>query len=206
MLNRIIGVLTLRAPVYKEIAHDPAATNQAAIIAIISALIGGVGSYFAAQATMAMVSQIAGADGAVAAAGAAPSLIGSVVSGVIASLIGWVIGSWLLAFVAKTFFKGETNMSEMLRVNGYTRAFGFVQILAFIPCLGGLIGLIAAVLGIVGNVIGIREAAGFDTTKAVLTAIIAGVITFLIAAVIGGVVGGALGAGGSMMPAIPGAQ
>lgn len=201
MINRLIGVLTLKAPVYKEIAHDAAANGQAAIVAIIAAIIAGVGGYGAAVATTGMITSIAGADGAQVMAAAQPSLIGSLVQGVIVTLVGWVLGSWLLAFVAKTFFKGETNFGEMLRVTGYTRAFGFVQILGFIPCLGGVIGLVAAVLGIVGNIIGIREAAGFDTTKAILSAIIAGVIAFVIAGVIGGALGVALGAGGALTPA-----
>lgn len=202
MINRLIGVLTLKAPVYKEIAHDQTANGQAAIVAIIAAIIAGVGGYFAATAAVGMLSGIAGAEGAQAMAAAQPSFVGSVLQGIISTLLGWVLGSWLLAFVAKTFFKGETNFGEMLRVTGYTRAFGFVQILGFIPCLGSVIALVAAVLGIVGNVIGIREAAGFDTTKAILSAIIAGVIAFGIAALIGGVVGGALGMGSAMVPAV----
>jgi hypothetical protein len=43
-----------------------------------------------------------------------------------------------------------------------------------------------AILSIIGNVIGIREAAEFDTTKAILTAIIAGVIVFIVVAVLTG--------------------
>jgi hypothetical protein len=45
-------------------------------------------------------------------------------------------------------------------------------------------------LQIIGNIIGVREAAEFDTTKAILTSIIAGVIVFIVVAVITGVLVG----------------
>ena len=82
--------------------------------------------------------------------------------------------------VAKTFFQGKTNTGEMLRVTGFTYVF---QILGVIPVVGGLVG---AILSIIGNIIGVREAAEFDTTKAILTSIIAGVIAFIIVAIIVG--------------------
>jgi hypothetical protein len=188
MIQRLIGILTLQAPVYKEVAEDQNATSQAAIITAIAAILSGIGGYAALQ-------QVSASLG-----GPAPSLIGSLIQNIIVTFIGWFLGSWLLAWVSKTFFKGDTNTGEMLRVTGFTRGFGFLGILGVIPILGGLIGLVSAILGIIGNIIGIREAAGFDTTKAIISAIIAGVIAFLVAAVLGGVVGGLLGVGGGLTP------
>jgi hypothetical protein len=100
------------------------------------------------------------------------------------------VAAFALDFVARQFFQGRSTFQQMLRVTGYTSVFGIVgSILALIPCVGALAALIAVVLQVIGNIIGIREAAGLDNTKAILTAIIAGVLVFIVAAVVGAVLG-----------------
>ena len=109
------------------------------------------------------------------------------------------MGAWALAFVAKSFFKGQTETANMLRVTGFTSVFAIVTyVLGLIPCVGAIGALIGSVLQILGNIIGIREAAGFDTTKAILTAIIAGVVVFFIVSILAAI-GAAIGIGGTMM-------
>jgi hypothetical protein len=160
LMDRLMGIVTFKAPVYKEVAEDRTATGTAAIIVVVVAVLVGIIS------------------GLISRGGNA--IIGSLIGAVITQLIGWVIGAWLLAFIAKTFFQGSTDTGEMLRVTGHTSIF---NILGIIPILG----IVGTILQIIGNVLGIREAAGFDTTKAILTAIIAGVIVFIIAAIITGI-------------------
>jgi hypothetical protein len=168
-MQRIMGVITLKAPVYKNIADDPAATPQARnvviIVAILAAIFSGVGPVIFGS-----------------------GLVAGIVSAVLALaavLISWFIGAWALAFVAKTFFKGQTETQNMLRVTGFTSVFQIVTyVLGLIPCVGALAALVGSILQIIGNIIGIREAGGLDTTKAILTAIIAGVVVFIISAII----------------------
>ena len=159
LVSRLSGIVTFKAPVYKEVAEDKTATQSAAIIvvavAVIAGIVGGLlggGRSFVVRALITLVSQ----------------------------LVGWGLGSWLLAFVAKQFFKGDTDTGEMLRVTGFTSIFNLI---AIIPVLG----IIGSILQIVANVIGIREAAGFSTQNAILTAIIAGVIVFIVTLIIGGI-------------------
>ena len=155
MIDKLMGVITFKAPTYRQIADDQAGTMMAAIIVVVvSIIVGAVGALLSSRSYLLAVVQL------------------------IVALIGWGLGGWLLAFVAKTFFQGKTNTGEMLRVTGFTYIFG---ILGVIPIIGGLIG---AILQIIGNVIGVREAAEFDTTKAILTSVIAGVIIFVVEAVI----------------------
>ena len=162
LMNRLMGIITFKSPVYKEVAEDRTATSTAAIIVIAVAVLVGI---------------IAGAIG-----GTGRTLISNLVYTVVVQLISWAIGSWLLAFIAKQFFHGDTDTGEMLRVTGYTSIF---QILGIIPVLGIIGGLLQAV----ANIIGIREAAGFDTTKAILTVVIEWVIIFIITLVIAGIIG-----------------
>jgi len=188
MMNRIMGVLTLKAPVYREIADDPSATNQALIIVIIVALIAGVSGFVAASVANSALAQLGAQAGGVTVPTISPP--GQGLSGILSALVGWVVGAFALDFTARQFFKGRSTFQQMLRVTGYTSVFGIVgSVLALIPCVGALAALIAVVLQVIGNIIGIREAAGLDNTKAILTAIIAGVLVFIVAAVIGVVLG-----------------
>lgn len=160
MLDRIMGVLMLKAPVYKEIAEDKSATTTAAIIVVVMAVITGV---------------IGGVIYSMTGTGSA---IGFIVRTIVTALISWVIGGWVIAFVSKTFFGGKTDTGEMLRVFGFTQIF---QIIGIVPCLGTIVAL---VLSLIAAVIGIREASEFDTTKAILTAVVAFVVLIIVSFVI----------------------
>ncbi len=165
MMDRLMGILTLKAPVYKAVAEDLTATNTAGMIVVAVAIITGI------------------VNGLLVSSHGAGAIIGTLVTSIISTLVWWLIDSWLLAFVAKSFFQGTTNTGEMLRVTGYASIFQLAQI---IPIIGGLIAL---VLGIIASIIGIREAASVDNTKAILIAIIAGVIAFIIVAIIALIIG-----------------
>jgi hypothetical protein len=183
MLDRIMGVLTLKAPVYRQIADDVTATGQAAIIVVIAQLVSG---FFGGLV------QINPQTGAVNA-----SPLGAVVSSIIALLFGllaWVVTAWILQFVAK-WFGGRTNTSEMLRVTGFVEIFSLVSVVnvlalagSALSCVVGLVAFIVAILRLIGYIIGVREAAEFSTGNAIITAIIAAIVNFLIVVVVGGAI------------------
>jgi hypothetical protein len=171
MLERIMGVAMLKAPIYKSIAEDKTATTPAAIIVVVMAIIGGIlgaisigiaGSFVTDPAQLAQLG----------------SPVGTAIKTIVSAIIGWLIGSWVFAFVAG-LFGGKTNTSEMLRVFGFTQIF---QILGIIPCIGGIAAL---VLSVIGAIIGIREAAEFDTTKAIVTGVVGLVVLFIVSAIVG---------------------
>ena len=180
-MDRIMGVITLKAATYRQIADDPNATQSAGIIVAIVALITG---FINGLVTV-------GTNGTVASPNIVLAIIGAIIT-VIVALIAWFVSSWVLAFVAK-WFGGKTNTQEMLRVTGFVNIFRLVAVLSILGlvstsllCIVGVIGFVAAILQIIGFVIGVREAAEFSTGNAIITAIIAGIINFLIVAIIGG--------------------
>ncbi len=183
MWDRIMGVITLKAPVYRQIADDTTATGQAALIVVFAQLIRG---FFDG---LVRINPETGST-SVSVLGA---IAGAIVA-IIVGLIGWVIAAWVLAFVAKSF-GGKTDTNEMLRVTGYVEIFSVASVLNVLV-LGGtalaviasLVGLIVAVLKLIGYIIGVREAAEFSTGNAVITAIIAAVVNFIIVALIGGAI------------------
>ncbi len=180
MLNRIIGVITLKAPVYREIADDKTATGQAAMIFIIVTLISG---FFTGLVQTTSAGTVQASLGG--------ALVGAII-GLIVGLIGWVLSAFILAFVAGRL-DGKTDTSEMLRVTGFVSVFNLVSILLVLnlvsstfSCLTGIVVYVAAIALLVGYVIGVREAAEFTTAKAIITGIIATIVHLLIVFVIGG--------------------
>ena len=180
MLDRIMGVITLKAPIYRQIADDKNDTMNAAIIVVVARLVSG------------FFSGLVSVDST---GGASANIVAAVITAiltVIVGLIAWVISAWVLAFVAKAL-GGKTDTSEMLRVTGYVEVFSLVGVLSVLGlitpallCVVGIIGFIAAILRLIGYVIGVREAAEFSTTNAIITAVIAAVVNFIIFAVIFG--------------------
>lgn len=177
MLDRILGVVTLKAPVYREIADDKNATGQAAIIVIVFAVLGAV---LGAIVTAAIGASLSGATGVPV---PPTSPVATFIRTIITAIIGWLVGSWVFAFVSTTFFGGKTATDEMMRVFGFTQVF---QILSFIPCIGAIAAL---VLSVIGAIIGIREASEFDTTKAILTGVVGFIALLIVYAIIGTILG-----------------
>jgi len=180
-MDRIMGVITLKAPVYRQIAEDPAATKTAAIIVVLISIVRG---FMQGLVQLDPNSGLFSTD-----------FVRGVISAIIVGVLGivaWVVGSWILAFVAN-MLGGKTNTQEMMRVTGYVAIFGIVSLLILLivllpglGCLVGLMSLIVAILSIIGYVIGVREAAEFSTGKAISAAIIAGIVNMLIVGILGG--------------------
>jgi hypothetical protein len=190
LMDRLVGVITLKAPVYREIADDNTATTQAAVIVVVAALIAG---FFSGLVTLDSTGAVRATVGG--------AIVSSILR-VIFALIGWAFAAWVLAFVARSFFQGRTTTFEMLRVTGFVQVFTLVSVVSVLAlvtpvlgCLVGLIGFVVAIFQIIGYVIGVREAAEFSTTNAIITAIIAAIVQFVIVIIIGGAIATAIIAG-----------
>jgi hypothetical protein len=147
MFNRIIGVFKLDVNTFEEIEHDESATGQAAIVVALVALLAGVGSGLGAQIGQG-------------------SFVKSFLFTLIWAFVGWFLWSAVSYFVGTNLFGGKATMGEMLRVIGYAQA---PQLLGIIPCIGGLVG---AIWALIAGFIAIRQGLDLDNTKAFLTALI----------------------------------
>jgi hypothetical protein len=123
------------------------------------------------------------------------SIIGAIF-GLLMVIAGYYIWSYLTFYIGTKFFGGEADVGEVLRTFGYSYSPQVLGILAFIPCIGWGIALVAGIWSLVAGVVAIREAMDFDTGKAILTAAIAWVIMTVLFMIIGMVVGiGGMGMG-----------
>ena len=73
-----------------------------------------------------------------------------------------------------------------------------LNILAFIPCLGGIVALAAWVWSIAAAFVAIRQSLDQDDTNAALTVIIAGIAVLIVVAVISLILG-IIGIGGAAL-------
>lgn len=167
--QRLAGVVTLRAPIYRELAHDTGATVQAAIVVVVVALVVGAINYVASTQYPGLPSS-------------AKPLSRSVVM-VIQELLVWGAGAFVIAAVAKNMFRAKTDTGEMLRVFGFTRVFQILLILGvFNSTLAAIVSIAGLVLSIAGSILGIREATGFTTGKAAVVGIFAIVLVAVVIA------------------------
>ena len=119
--------------------------------------------------------------------------------GVVMGVIGYYIWAYITYFVGTNLFGGTADVGELLRTLGYASGPRVLGVLAFIPCLGPLAGLVGAIWALVTGVVAVRQALDFDTGKAILTVIIGWVIVFVITLVVAAVLGiGAVGLGAGL--------
>ncbi len=167
----------LRAPIYRELAHDTKGTMQAALVVIVVAFVVGAIAAYGANL------QLFGASGAGVAGAPAESskpLARGIVM-VIQELLIWGAGAFVIAAVAKNVFQGKTDTGEMLRVFGFTRVFQILLVLGvFNGTLAAIVSIAGLALSIAGSVIGIREATGFTTGKAAIVGIFAIVLVAIV--------------------------
>jgi hypothetical protein len=166
--RRLLDVVLFRAPAYREIAEEPAAARSAAaIVILVAALVGFVGG---------MTSVSTPVNGRVLAAGPTHGLARMLIE-VCAALVSWLVSAAVGAFVARALFRGRTDTAEMRRVLGYASVFRVLWLLPYGFTLSWI-------LSGVGTVIAMREAAEFDTPRAVITAAIAWVAAFAVSGAI----------------------
>lgn len=179
LVNRIIGAFTFRKGVYAEVERDQSFTQTAWILVAVVALLSAIGT----NATV--------AEGAL-------NLVISSIIGAIFAVIGFALSAFVISWVGKTFFKADIDFGEAVRVLGLAYVWqlvGFIGILALIPALGcvaGIIGLVAAILGLIAWFVAVKEALDLDWGKTIITVILAWIVNFIVM-LIAGLVLGAMG-------------
>jgi hypothetical protein len=164
MINRIVGVFKLDAGTFEEIEHDQSATSQAAMVVLAVAVIGAIGG---------LIGALIG-DG---------NLISAFISPIISTLVVWLIWSAVVYFVGTSFFGGQADIGEMLRVVGFAHA---PMVLGIIPCFGWLLGLVWTLAALV---VAVRQGLDVDTGKAVITGVIGFILVVILNLIVGSIFG-----------------
>ena len=168
MIQRMIGAARLDPATYEAVEADQNATSQALIIVLLAALAGGV-----------------------VAVGVLGQGIGGVIAGIIAAIISYVLYAAIAYWVGTTFLRGpqtSATLGEVLRTLGFAQTPQLLLFLAFIPILGGLLGLAVAIWMILTTVVALRQALDVTTGRAVGIALVAVLLAIIPRALIGAIV------------------
>ncbi|HET8524919.1 MAG TPA: YIP1 family protein [Thermomicrobiales bacterium] len=170
LVDRMIGALRLDARTFEGIEHDTGATGQAAIVVILAAIAGGIGTV--------------GEEGGQ-----------GFFAGIISSLIGWAVFAGFAYFVGTRLLAGpatQSSWSEVLRTLGFAYTPMILTVLGFIPILGAIISLIAFIWFLAAGVIALRQALDMDTGRAVMVGVVAWLLQIVVAIIISLFLGAAL--------------
>ena len=150
--ERVIGAARLDRRIYEEVEHDRDATMQAAALVVLGSIAAGV----AALASGDIVS----------------FLLGVFVVG----LAGWAVYAWLAYFIGTRLLAGpetSADWGELARTLGFAQAPRLLLVLSFVPVLGAIAALAAALWTLVTTVVALRAALDFGTGRAIATAVLA---------------------------------
>ena len=111
------------------------------------------------------------------------SAILGLVVGVVLAVAGYYLWVYVAHFVGTRFFKGTGAIGEVRRALGFAYAPQIINILSFIPCVGGLIGFVAWLWSIATGFVAIRQSMDLDNTNAALTVIVP-LIVFVVIAIV----------------------
>jgi hypothetical protein len=153
--------------VFEEVEQDGSATTEAMLVVGLVALAGGIGS---------AIGQ--------AFAGRPSNLVFGIVIGIAGALIGWAVFSGITYFIGSRLFGADATWEEVLRTLGYAYSPMIVQILVWIPILGGLLLLVAALWTLYLDFVAIRSALDIDNGKTIATILLAIIPSLIIIAII----------------------
>lgn len=155
LFERMMRAARLDSSLYEEVEADLNATSQAATVVGIVALCGGLGN--------AIATAMAGNTGL-----AVIAFIG----GIVMAFVGWIAWSYITYWIGTSIFKGQATPGELLRTVGFAQTPGVLNLLAFVPLLGGLVAIVAGIWALIAGIIALRQALDISTGQAVITAII----------------------------------
>lgn len=155
--DRLLRAIKLDPELYEEVEADKEASGQAALTVILSSLAAGVG-------------------GAVSG-----GWYGLFLHTVVA-LVGWVIWAFLSYFIGTRLLpepQTSADMGELLRCTGFSSAPGMLQVLGFLPGLGGVVRLIAAAWMLAAFVVAVRHALDYTSTLRALGVCVIGWVVLM---------------------------
>lgn len=166
MLDRIFRAMRLDAAVFKEVAGDAKYNAEAVIIAVVVAILAALGQ-------------------AIGAFSGDRPLVAFFVELASSLLLGWLVWA-VIAYVVGRALGGSGTLGGMTRALAFAGAPRFLLLLGFIPCVGWIFRFAAWLLTLVAGVIALRETMGFDTLKALVTAVL-GLFVYVATSIVLGV-------------------
>lgn len=178
ILNGMIRAAKLDKEFYEEVEHDPSYSQDALAVVVLVSALGAVGGFLNALFSGASI---------------LAALLGLIL-GLALAVGGYYLWVFVAQYVGTRFFKGTGDFGEVQRAFGFAYAPQALNLLAAIPCVGALVGIVAWLWSIATGFVAVRQSLDQDDTNAALTVIVSAIVVFIVTAVISAIFAG-LGVG-----------
>ena len=144
MFQRMLKAAMLNPAVYEEVEHDRGATIQALIVVILVSIAGGVGGLLSGDV----------------------DIVRGVIFGVIRGVLSWALWALAAMLIGTTLLKTpqtEADWGQVARGTGFAQTPGLLNVLVFIPILGGIVGFVVFIWQLAGMLFAIRESLDYNS-------------------------------------------
>ena len=162
MIGRMIGAAKLNVDTYEEVEADRSATGQALFVVLLVTIASVVGTL------------LLGDD---------VDVVRALIVGIIRGVVSWALWALVTMLIGTTILKTEkteADWGELARTTGFAQTPGILNVLVFVPAVGGLIVLVAFIWSIVAMLIGVRQALDYTSTWRAFFVVLLALIPVLI--------------------------
>ena len=164
--------MSLEVPFYEEAARNESMTRDALNMVIVVAVLNGIGAF---------LGQLFGLNFIAA-------FVFLIVQ-VVLSVALYYVAAYVTQYVGAAMFKGQGTQQQMLRTLGFAHAPQALAVLSFIPCVGGLIALVASIWYLVCGFFAVRTTHRLSDGQAIVTMLVAWLVVMVITVVVLALVG-----------------
>jgi hypothetical protein len=167
--DRMIRAAKLDVNLYEEVEADKTALKQAMGVVALSSVAMGLGNMSRGGA-------------------------GSLISGIIASLIGWFVWAYITYFIGVKILpepQTRADHGQLLRTIGFSSSPGLLYIFSIIPGLGLIVNPVVSIWTLSAMIIAVRQALDYTSTmRAVGVCLIGWVVQSLLFGIVFVLMGG----------------
>jgi hypothetical protein len=157
----MLGAARLSSDTFEDVERDSGATIQAMLVVVVVAIATGVGGILSGDST----------------------LLDGLLFGVIRGIVTWVVWALVALLVGTTILKSESteaDWGQLARGTGFAQTPGLLNVLVFIPVVGGLISFLALVWQLAAMVVALRQTLDYSSTLRAFFVILIAAIPVLI--------------------------
>lgn len=184
LMDRIVGALTFRSGVYKEVEEDTTFTATAWLLVIVVAFLNQLGSH---------------------ASGRIARWIGGSIVGTIGAVIGFAVAAFVINWIGRVVFNADVSFEELVRTLGLAYVWNVVAVVGVVTsfsgalrCLLAPVTILAAILSLIAWVVAVKEALDLEWGQTIVTVIL-GWLGMMVIMAVAGLVLGVLGLGGAVL-------
>ena len=162
MIMRMLGAARLSVDTYEEVEKDTSATKQALIVVVLVSIAGGVGGLLGGDDT---------------------NVVRGLAYGIVTGVVWWAVWALVAMFIGTKLLKTEeteADWGQLARTTGFAQTPGLLNVLVFLPGVGGFILILTGLWRLVAMVIAVRQALDYTSTLRTLFVVLISLIPALI--------------------------